>query len=140
MEIRLLIADDHQCVRDGLRYAMSGTDIQIVGEADNGEAAVHLALQLDLDVALLDIRMPRTDGIEALSRIKAVKTNLPVLIYSAEDQCAHVQRCVDLGAAGYLSKTAAPQEVLGAIRRAAKGGSLWDRQQENPTPFTRQPL
>ena len=76
MTIRLLIADDHDWIREGLRAVFQPTEIEVVAEATTGEEAVSLALASDLDVVLLDIKMPDGDGMDMLSRIKAVKQQL----------------------------------------------------------------
>ena len=128
--IRLLIADDHEVVRSGLRSIVNGTDIMIVAEAGNGDEAVRLAEKRDdIDVALLDIRMPDSDGLNALGRIKLVKPNLPVLMFSTYDNPTYVARAVALGAAGYLLKGMSRGELLDSIRRVADGADAWTREE-----------
>ena len=126
MTIRLLIADDHEWVREGLRYAFANTGIEIVAEASTGKSAASLALEVEVDVVLLDIKMPDGDGMDALSRIKAAKGNLPVLIYSAHDRPDYVQRCASLGASGYLRKGVDNQVLVAAVRDAFAGQEVWD--------------
>lgn len=128
--IRLLIADDHEVVRSGLRSIVNGTDISIVAEAASGDEAVRLVeKRTDIDVALLDIRMPDSDGLNALGRIKLVKPNLPVLMFSTYDNPTYVARAVALGAAGYLLKGMNREELLSSIRLVAEGGNAWTREE-----------
>jgi DNA-binding NarL/FixJ family response regulator len=127
MSIRMLIADDHAVVRAGLRSMVSGSDIEIVAEAADGTEALALAAEHRPDVVLLDVRMAEVDGITCLGRLRTELPDLPVLMFSAYDNPTYVARAVALGAAGYLVKTAQPDEILGAIRRAAAGESIWNR-------------
>ncbi len=129
MAIRILIADDHDMVRAGLKTMLAGTDVEVAAEATTGEQAVKLALSEPIDVALLDIRMPDGDGLTALGRIKLDKAHLPVLILSTYDNPTYIARSVALGAAGYLLKGCTKDELLHAIRTAAKGESAWTREE-----------
>ncbi|MHB1037847.1 MAG: response regulator, partial [Pirellulales bacterium] len=85
MSIKLLIADDHSMVRAGLKSLLEGTEIKVVAEAATGQEALRLALSKKIDVALLDVRMPDGDGLNALGRIKLEKPDLPVLLLSNYD-------------------------------------------------------
>jgi DNA-binding NarL/FixJ family response regulator len=116
--IRLLIADDHVWIRDGLRALFQPTEIEIVAEATTGEEAVSLALASDVDVVLLDIKMPQGNGLDALTRIRAVKQQLPMVIYSAHDRLDFYLRCKTLGVSAHLQKGANHQEVIEAVRSA----------------------
>lgn len=127
MSIKLLIADDHEVVRSGLKSLVAGTDIKVVAEASTGEAAVRLAMKHEPDVVLLDIRMPEGDGLNALGRIKLERPNMPVLILSTYDNPTYVARAVALGASGYLLKGTSRDKLLEAIRMAAQGQSAWTR-------------
>lgn len=127
MTIKVLVADDHEIVRSGLRSLVSGTEIEIMWEAKSGEEAVQLARSTDANLVLLDIRMPEGDGLNALGRIKLDRPHLPVLILSTYDNPTYVARAVALGASGYVLKTATRQELLDAIRKAAAGESAWTR-------------
>ena len=127
MSIKLLIADDHEVVRCGLRSLVAGTDIEVVDEATTGEQAVQKALANPPDVVLLDIRMPDGDGLNALGRIKLERNDLPVLMLSTYDNPTYVARAVALGAAGYVLKGADRATLLEAIRKAAAGESAWTR-------------
>ncbi len=127
MSIKLLIADDHEVVRYGLRSLMADTDIEIVGEATTGEQAIQLALETNPDVVLLDIRMPGGDGLNALGRLKLERPELAVLMLSTYDNPTYVARAVALGAAGYVLKGADRDKLLDSIRKAARGESAWTR-------------
>ena len=97
MAIRLLIADDHLVVRTGLKSLVATTDIEVVGEASSGVECIRLAQELNPDVVLLDIRMPDGDGLNALSRLKLERAQLPVLVFSTYDNPTYVARAVALG-------------------------------------------
>jgi DNA-binding NarL/FixJ family response regulator len=126
-KIRLLIADDHDVVRSGLKSMLGGTDIKVVGEATTGQAAVKYVLENEVDVVLLDVRMPDGDGLNALGRIKLDKPNQPILIFSYVDNPAYLARAVALGANGYLLKDCTRDELIGAIKIAATGENTWTR-------------
>jgi DNA-binding NarL/FixJ family response regulator len=126
-KIRLLIADDHEVVRSGLKIMLNNTDVRVVGEVGTGNEAVKFALENELDVVLLDIRMPDGDGLTALGRIKLDKPNLPILILSTFDNPTYVARAVALGASGYLLKGCTRDELLTGIHTAATGESVWTR-------------
>jgi DNA-binding NarL/FixJ family response regulator len=126
-KIRLLIADDHEVVCNGIKTMVAGTDIKVVGEVASGSAAVKFALENELDVVLLDIRMPDGDGLTALGRIKLDKPELPVLMLSTFDNPTYVARAVALGACGYVLKGCTRDALLGSIRSAATGESAWTR-------------
>ncbi len=101
-KIRLLIADDHEMIRSGVKALLAGTEIKVVAEAATLQAAVKYALEHDVDVVLLDVRMPDGDGLTALGRMKLDKPNLPILMFSAYDNPMYVARAVALAASGYL--------------------------------------
>jgi len=125
--IKLLIADDHEVVRSGLKTLIEGTEIEIIGEVGTGEAAVKFAMENDPDVVLLDIRMPQGDGLTALGRIKLEKPEMPILMLSTFDTPTYIARAVALGAAGYLLKGCPRDDLLKAIRISASGESAWTR-------------
>ncbi len=129
MAIRLLIADDHLVVRTGLKSLVGTADIEVVGEASTGVECIRLAQELNPDVVLLDIRMPDGDGLNALSRLKLDKPQLPVLVFSTYDNPTYVARAVALGANGYISKGASREELVTAIQTAAKGENAWTREE-----------
>jgi DNA-binding NarL/FixJ family response regulator len=127
MSIKVLIADDHEVVRSGLRTILANTDVEIVAEVTTGDQAVKYTLTNHPDVALLDIRMPDGDGLTALGRIKLEKPEQPVLMLSTFDNPTYIARSVALGASGYLLKGCTREELLNAIRIAASGESAWTR-------------
>ncbi len=129
MTIKLLIADDHEVVRSGLRSLMAGTDIKVVAEAETGDAAVKMVAKHEPDVVLLDIRMPDGDGLTALGRIKLDRPDLPVLILSTYDNPTYVARAVALGASGFILKGSNRDQLLEAIHKAAEGHSAWTREE-----------
>jgi DNA-binding NarL/FixJ family response regulator len=129
MAIRVLIADDHEVVRCGLRSVLEGTDIEVVGEACTGEETVQLTDQLHPDLVLLDIRIADGDGLKTLGRIKLDHPELPVLIFSAYDNPTYVARAVALGAVGYLLKGLSREALIDAIRRVAAGEDAWTREE-----------
>ena len=127
-KIRLLIADDHDVVRSGLKSMLEGTDIKVVGEATTGQAAVKYALENEVDVVLLDVRMPDGDGLNTLGRIRLDKPKLPILMLSYVDNPPYLARAVALGANGYLLKDCTRDELAGAIKIAATGENTWTRE------------
>jgi len=127
MSIKVLIADDHEVVRSGLKTLLANTDIEIAAEVATGEAAVKWALAHKPDLVLLDIRMPEGDGLTALGRIKLDKPEMPVLMLSTFDNPTYIARAVALGASGYVLKSCTRDHLLQAIRTTAAGESAWTR-------------
>jgi DNA-binding NarL/FixJ family response regulator len=121
MSVKVLVADDHQVVRTGLASLFAGTDVKIVAEAANGAEAVKMAVKHKPDVALLDIRMPGTDGLEALDKIHRQLPNVRVVMLSTYDNPTYVARAVALGACDYVLKGASRQELISTITAAAAG-------------------
>jgi DNA-binding NarL/FixJ family response regulator len=129
MSIRILIADDHEVVRSGLKSLVGDTDIEVVAEASTGEGAISAVDEYELDVVLLDIRMDDGDGLTALGRIKLDHPDLPILMLSTYDNPTYVARAVALGASGYLLKGSSRERLITAIQTAAKGESAWAREE-----------
>lgn len=124
-KIRILIADDHAVVREGTRRILEQElDIEVVGEAGDGEEAVNLATSLKPDVVIMDISMPKMDGIEATRLIKAACPTISVLALSAYDDDQFVFSLLEAGAAGYLLKSVRGRELLDAIRAVYSGESV----------------
>lgn len=120
--IRLLIADDHPVVRNGLRGAFADeTDIEVVGEAGNGRQAVELATGQEVDVVLMDLRMPEMDGVEAIATLAERAPGVRVLVLTTFDSESDVLPAIEAGATGYLLKDAATDELLRAVRAAHRG-------------------
>ncbi len=125
--IRLLVADDHEVVRYGLRSLLENTEITVIAEATSGAEAVELTFEHNPDLVMLDVRMPNGDGLMALGRIKLERPDNPVLMFSAYDNPTYIARAVALGASGYVLKTAEADRVLTAIRKSAAGENIWTR-------------
>ncbi|MEI8373234.1 MAG: response regulator transcription factor [Planctomycetota bacterium] len=124
-KIRVLIVDDQEVVRFGVKSLLEGTEIKVVAEATNGPAAVKYAVEKEVDIVLMDVRMPDGDGLTALGRIKLEKPNLPILLISAFENPAYVARGVAMGANGHLLKGCTRDDLLNAIRLAVTGGNIW---------------
>jgi two-component system response regulator NreC len=120
--IRVLLADDHGIVREGLRLLLrSAPDIAVVGDADNGAAALSLAQQLSPDVVILDLDMPAGDGATALRAIQEKMPSVRVLILTMHAEHERLLPLLEAGARGYLSKAAASLDLIEAIRVVAAG-------------------
>jgi DNA-binding NarL/FixJ family response regulator len=121
-KIHVLIADDHAIVRQGLKQILSETDdLVVTGEADDGAEALQLARQQPWDVFLLDVSMPNRNGIDTLKQLKKEFPRLPVLILSMHPEEQYAVRALKAGAAGYLTKQSAPEQLVTAIRQVAGG-------------------
>ncbi len=127
MSIKIVIVDDHDVVRSGLKTLLAGTDVEVVAEFAAGDQAVKYAMANNPDVMLLDIRMPDGDGLTALGRIKLEKPEMPCLMLSTFDNPTYIARSVALGASGYLLKGCSKDQLLQAIHTAASGESAWTR-------------
>jgi DNA-binding NarL/FixJ family response regulator len=123
MSVKVLLADDHEVVRSGLVHMLSGSDIKVVAEAASGAEAVKLTAKHKPDVVLLDIRMPDSDGLEALDKIHREMPNVRVVILSTYDNPTYVARAVALGASDYVLKGASRKELIATILAAAEGKS-----------------
>jgi DNA-binding NarL/FixJ family response regulator len=120
--IRIILADDHTILREGIRALLSTeADLTVVGEAANGEALLELLADTAADIVLLDLNMPGMDGFAALGRLQQDYPKLSVLILSMLDHEKYVARAIDAGARGYLLKNAASPEIIYAIRTVADG-------------------
>lgn len=125
--IRVLIGDDHRIVREGLKQILADApDVQVVAEAQTGTEVLAMVQALGgpqgLDVVLLDIAMPGLDGLDVLQALKREHPRLPVLMLSTYPEKQYAVRCIRLGACGYLNKSADPDDMLAAVRKAASGG------------------
>jgi DNA-binding NarL/FixJ family response regulator len=125
--IRVLLADDQALVRMGLRALLDAQDdIEVVGEADNGEAALQMAAELTPDVVLMDIRMPRMDGLEATRRIVQDRQldRTRIVILTTFDVDEYVFEALRVGASGFLVKDTEPELLLQGVRAVAQGDAL----------------
>ena len=122
MAISVLLVDDHKIVREGTRQLLErSSDIHVAGEASDGLDAVNLAAEIQPDVVVMDVRMPRLNGIEATRTITTRFPKIKVLILSAYDDDSYVFPLLEAGASGYLLKTSSGAELAEAIRQVAAG-------------------
>ncbi len=125
--IRVLIGDDHRIVREGLKQILAeAPDVQVVAEAQTGPEVLEQVRALGgsegLHLVMLDIAMPGLDGMDVLQTLKREYPSLPVLMLSTYPERQYAVRCIKLGACGYLNKSADPDDMLMAVRKAAGGG------------------
>jgi len=125
--IRIVVADDHAVVRQGLRSFLGlQEDMEVVGEAEDGEQAVEAVARLQPDVVLVDLVMPGVDGVEAIRRIHALRPETRIVVLTSYADDTKVVPAVRAGAAGYLLKDVQPAALASAIRTVAAGGALLD--------------
>ena len=125
--VRIVLADDHEVVRAGLKAMLEASrGIEIVGEARDGEEAVERARLLRPDVVVMDLSMPVLGGAEATARLTRELPEVKVLVLTSFDDRGHLTRLLDAGAAGYVLKRAAADELVRAIRVVAEGGTYVD--------------
>ncbi len=123
--IRVLVVDDHKVVRKGLRtFIAVNDDLELVGEAGNGEEAIKQAEALSPDVVLMDLKMPVMDGPTAIEHIRASSPDVQIVALTSFDDESLAQRAIDAGAIGYLFKDAEEEELISAIRLASQGRSV----------------
>ncbi|MDO9405378.1 MAG: response regulator transcription factor [Polaromonas sp.] len=125
--LNILIGDDHRIVREGLKQVLADApDIQVVAEAETGPEVLQVVEALDghtgLSAVLLDIALPDRDGMDVLQALKKSWPQLPVLMLSTYPEKQYAVRCIKLGAAGYLNKSANPDDMIAAVRKVAAGG------------------
>jgi DNA-binding NarL/FixJ family response regulator len=121
--MRILIADDHPIFRAGLKETLAKeSDVDFIGEADNGHKALDLARKQHWDAVVLDITMPGKGGLEVLQELRRERPKLPVLVLSAHPEDQLALRLLKAGAAGYLTKDKAPEVLLSALRKVVHGG------------------
>ncbi len=125
--IRVIIADDHPMVREGLESMLTTRGIEVVGQASTGREAIDLVKKLTPSVVLMDVRMPDLDGLEATRQLHRELPDLPVIIVTTYENPAYMAKAVSAGAAGYILKGTTRDELLQAVRAVAEGGMLWDR-------------
>jgi two-component system response regulator NreC len=120
--IKILLADDHTIVRQGLKLILSAnSDLQVVGEAANGREAIELASKLKPDIVLMDVAMPELNGIEATRRMVQENQRLRVLVLSMHKEPVYIREILRAGARGYILKDAIDTELLNAVRSVARG-------------------
>jgi len=120
--IRVLVADDHPIVRSGIVALLAtAPDIEVVGEASDGREAVDLAIALEPDLVLMDLRMPRLDGDAATALILSERPAVRVVVLTTYESDASILTAIEAGASGYLLKAAPQEEILAGIRSVARG-------------------
>ncbi len=121
--IRILLADDHKIVRDGLKRILAAcADISVAGEAPSGDEALALVKANDYDVAMLDLSMPGLSGLDLIKRLKLEKPKLRILVLSMHGEQQYAARALKAGASGYLNKDSAAELLVAALRKIAAGG------------------
>jgi DNA-binding NarL/FixJ family response regulator len=123
MPIRLMICDDHEVIRTGLRSLLAGTEIEIVAEAANGKDAVKFAAKDKPDIILLDIRMPDGDGLATLEKLRQKAPESKVIMLSTYDNPTYIARAVALGASDYVLKGSSRDDIIATIKACAAGES-----------------
>jgi DNA-binding NarL/FixJ family response regulator len=120
---RVLLADDHKIVRDGLKRILAGTgDLQVAGEAGDGDELLRLVKAGDYDIAVVDMSMPGLSGVALIKRLREEKPKLRILVLSMHGESQYAARALKAGASGYLNKDSAAEQLVGAIRKVAAGG------------------
>ena len=123
--IRVVIADDHTILREGLRQLLGASaDVEVVAEAADGHEVLARVRNLDFDVLLLDMSMPGKSGIELIKHVKSEKPKLRVLVLSMHEETQYAVRAIKAGASGYVTKDSAGTQLVTAIRRVAGGGAF----------------
>jgi DNA-binding NarL/FixJ family response regulator len=120
---RVLLADDHKMVAQGLKSILEA-EFELIGVVDNGRAMVEAARQLRPDAIVADITMPELNGIEAMEALRAEGFGMPVVFLTMHRQAGYARRALETGAAGYVLKHAAPEELVQAVRAALDGGTF----------------
>ncbi len=124
--IRVVLADDHPVMRTGIRSLLNAKkDIQVIGEASNGQEAVDLVKTLKPDVLVLDIEMPVLDGIETARTLRKIGTHTCILVLSSYAEKDYIRLVLEQGVSGYLIKDEAPGRIVEAVRRVAGGEKGW---------------
>ncbi len=122
LKTKIILVDDHALVRAGFRLFLAGNPaVEIIGEAERGEQAIQLFLEGQADMLIMDISMPGIGGLEAMRRILHHDPQALVLVYSVHHEQVYVQRALDAGAKGYITKTSAPELLLEAIQTIRRG-------------------
>lgn len=138
--IQVLLADDHAVVRAGIRQFLEQGGIEVVAEADDGESAKSLILELRPDVAVLDIQMPGATGIEVARWVRANLPQTGVLILTAYDDEPYVAAVVGAGANGYVLKTSSPSTIVQAVRDVHEGAAVFDQVRQQRARAAASPL
>ena len=125
--LRIFLADDHTVMREGLKSLVNAqTDMDVIGEADNGRATLQKVRELQPDVIILDISMPDLNGIQVTERLKRMCQKVTILVLTAHDDSGYLRQLFEVGASGYVLKKAAAEALINAIRVVATGGVYLD--------------
>jgi DNA-binding NarL/FixJ family response regulator len=127
MALKLIVVDDHEIVRYGMRKLLEDTDIKIVGEASTSEQVLTMLSEKKADVMLLDVRLGQDDGLKLLAKVKDIWPDLKVIMFSNFDHPNYMSRAEARGATGYLLKTVSREDLIEAIHTAAANGKVWTR-------------
>lgn len=126
-KLRILIADDHKIIRDGLKVLINAqSDMEVAGEAGDGMIAWQMTKELQPDVVIMDVSMPRLNGTKATERLKRECPEVKVLALTAHEDTGYLGQLLQAGASGYVLKLTAADELINAIRMVAKGGVYLD--------------
>lgn len=126
-KLAILLAEDHQTVREGIKLLVnSQSDMEVVGEAGDGETALKMALDLRPDLVLMDISMPTINGLKATKRLRSRQPDIKILVLTRHSDDGYLQQLIAAGANGYCLKQSAPTELIDAIRTVAVGNSYLD--------------
>ena len=129
--IKILVADDHAMIRDGVRYLIQDeVDIEIIGEAVDGEDALEKIGELKPDVAIVDINMPNMNGLELIARLREEQPEVRIMVFSIHDEEEYMLKSIKFGAHGYMIKDADREEFLKGIRTIAEGGKFFGKNTE----------
>lgn len=127
VKLRVLLADDHAIVREGLKAVVNAQpDMEVVGEADDGEAAIREARRLRPDLVVIDVSMPRMNGAEVAAALRRERPELKLLALTVHQDTSYLRALLEAGAGGYVLKRTAASELVHAIRTVAAGGSYLD--------------
>jgi DNA-binding NarL/FixJ family response regulator len=129
MAIQILIADNHEVVRAGIKSMLKDTDIRVVVEAENGNDVLSTIGRCELDLALLDVSLPDIDGLNCLARIKVDEPDLPVVMFTTHNNPTYIARAVALGASGYVLKSVDRKTLIDKICDASRGESIWTHEE-----------
>jgi len=119
---RIVLADDHKIVRDGLKRILAATDLEVAAEDADGDELLKLVKAADYDVAVVDMSMPGLSGLALIKRLKSEKPKLRILVLSMHGESQYAARALKAGASGYLNKDSAAEQLVGAILKLAAGG------------------
>lgn len=126
-KLRILIAEDHMTVREGVKLLVNAQpDMEVIGEADNGEVALTEVARLNPDILLMDISMPSLNGLRATKKLRLMSSKIKILILTRHTDDGYLQQLITAGANGYVLKQSAPVELINAIRIVAEGKAYLD--------------